>query len=144
MKFFIALLLIASTQCFLLRPNLKESFSFEPCSDDDGQYITVNNVDVVDGVKGKTAHVNINGTALTDFQSSQVDIVVAKTEGTTPLPIPVTHVDWVNTKSAGDDFDFTYSTYLPTIIPAGDYSMSINFLDENKDKFDCVVFHLIF
>ena len=66
MKLFIALVLLASTQAFLLKNNLEGKASFKPCSGKDGKHIKVNSLDVNNPKSGQ--HVVIKAKALKDFE----------------------------------------------------------------------------
>jgi len=144
MKLFIILALIAYSNSYLLRTlNLKDQKDFTLCTADDGQNVQVTDLELNNGVKGQTATIVVKGTALNDFNTSEVQVVISNTTGA-PLPIPVQHFPWVNTESAGDDVTFQLDQYMPSIIPSGDYKFVLSFMDENKSSLDCVEFHHTF
>ena len=142
MKFLIALLfLLASTHSFLLiKPkNLTEHPNYKTCTENDGQNIEVTDVQFDNGVKGETCHFIVKGTALNDLHTSEVKVVISKTD--VSLPIPVQHFKWANEYSAGDDILFDFSQYMPTIIPSGDYNFDFHFMGKDGESLDCINFH---
>ena len=71
MKLFIALVLLASTQAFLVKNNLKSKISFKVCTASNGKTLKVNSVNVTTGI-GIKLHVNIQATALKNAKITNI------------------------------------------------------------------------